>query len=75
MKLFPAALIALFATPALATEAPTLDLVAPIAEYKFFVSEKTEDLVADTRAFTEAVKAGDIEKAKALFAPTRLHFV
>ena len=55
MKLLPAALIALLATPAFA-EGPSLDLVAPIAEYKLYVSDQTEQLVTDTRAFVAAVK-------------------
>ena len=53
---------------------PSLDLVGPIAEYKLYVSENLDKLVEDTTAFTAAVKAGDIEKAKALFAPTRLSY-
>lgn len=61
------------AAPALAQQA-SLDLVAPIAEYKLYVLENTETLVKDTRAFTAAVRAGDIGKAKALFAPTRLSY-
>lgn len=52
----------------------TLDLVEPIAEYKVYVTEKLDKLVEDTTAFTDAVKAGDVEKAKALFAPTRLSY-
>ncbi|WP_312526953.1 iron uptake system protein EfeO [Paracoccus sp. (in: a-proteobacteria)] len=60
-------------TFALAQE-PSLDLVGPIAEYKLYVSENLDQLVEDTTAFTDAVKAGDIEKAKALFAPTRLSY-
>jgi len=51
-----------------------LDLVEPIAEYKIFVIEKLDKFVADTRSFTDAVKAGDIEKAKSLFAPTRMSY-
>jgi len=66
-------LFALAASPALAQQA-SLDLVAPIAEYKLYVLENTEALVTDTRAFTDAVRAGDIEKAKSLFAPTRLSY-
>ncbi len=30
--------------------------------------------MAGTKAFTDAVKAGDIEKAKSLYAPTRQHY-
>lgn len=51
-----------------------LDLVEPIAEYKIYVSEKLAKLVEDTTAFTAAVKAGEVEKAKALFAPTRVSY-
>ena len=55
-------------------EVSPLDLVAPVAEYKIYVSENVAKLVADTRAFTDAAKAGDVAKAKALFAPTRVHY-
>lgn len=53
---------------------PSLDLVAPLADYKIYVAENTAKLVEDTKAFTEAVKAGDVEKAKSLFAPTRMSY-
>ena len=67
------ALSFLFVTGAFAQTA-TLELVEPIAEYKIYVSEKLDKLVEDTTAFTAAVKAGDVEKAKALFAPTRMSY-
>jgi iron uptake system component EfeO len=51
-----------------------MDLVGPVSEYKIYVAEKLQKLVADTKAFTDAVKAGDIEKAKALFAPARMSY-
>ena len=54
--------------------AETLDLVGPVSEYKLFVSEQTDLLVQETESFVAAVKAGDVEKAKALFAPTRLSY-
>lgn len=64
--------------PALAQAAATtvapLDLVAPVAEYKIYVSKLTQQLVKDTKAFTAAIKAGDVEKAKALYAPTRISY-
>lgn len=50
------------------------DLVEPLAEYKIYVSEKVQKLEEDTKTFTDAVKAGEVEKAKALFAPTRLSY-
>lgn len=51
-----------------------LDLVGPVTEYKIYVTEKVEKLVTDTTAFTDAIKAGDVAKAKSLFAPTRLSY-
>lgn len=63
----------LIAGPAHAQKA-TFDLVGPLAEYKIYVSENLQQLVKDTTAFTDAVKAGDVEKAKSLFAPTRMSY-
>jgi iron uptake system component EfeO len=56
-------------------ESPSpLDLVGPIADYKLYVSDELDQLVASTKAFTDAVKAGDLDKAKALYAPARTHY-
>lgn len=51
-----------------------LALVKPVADYKVYVTENVAKLVADTKVFTAAVKAGDIEKAKALYGPTRTSY-
>ncbi|WP_286777847.1 iron uptake system protein EfeO [Leclercia sp. UBA1284] len=51
-----------------------LSLGDAITAYKAYVTKETADLVAGTKAFTDAVKAGDIEKAKSLYAPTRQHY-
>lgn len=51
-----------------------LALVPPITEYKVYVTQSLQRLVAETKAFTDAVKAGDVASAKALFAPTRTHY-
>jgi iron uptake system component EfeO len=51
-----------------------LDLSTAITAYKAYVVAETAELVKGTKAFTNAVKAGDIEKAKALYAPTRQHY-
>lgn len=67
------ALMAVLPGAAFAAVSP-LDLAQPLADYKIFVSEKLQTLVADTRSFTEAIKAGDLDKAKALFAPTRMSY-
>lgn len=51
-----------------------MQLVGPISAYKAYVTEQVNQLVSGTQAFTDAVKAGDVEKAKALFAPTRQYY-
>lgn len=66
-------LIAGLAGPSLAAD-PSLDLVAPLADYKIYVAENTAQLVSDTEAFVAAIKANDVAKAKALFAPTRTSY-
>lgn len=52
----------------------SLELVAPLAEYKLYVSEHTEQFLTDVTEFVAAIKADDLEKAKALFAPTRTSY-
>lgn len=73
---FSAGAFALLATSSIAMAASVspLDVVKPVADYKIFVSQKLEKLVADTKNFTDAVKAGDLKKAKALYAPTRVNY-
>ena len=51
-----------------------LTLSGAITEYKAYVTAETAQLVAGTKAFTDAIKAGDLEKAKSLYAPTRQHY-
>ena len=51
-----------------------LSLGEAITAYKAYVVGETAQLVSGTKAFTDAVKAGEIEKAKALYAPTRQHY-
>jgi iron uptake system component EfeO len=52
----------------------SLDLVQPIADYKVYVSQKTDQLIADTTKFVAAVKAGNLQKAKELYAPARINY-
>ncbi|MDJ0389134.1 iron uptake system protein EfeO [Roseomonas sp. E05] len=51
-----------------------LELAAPIAQYKLYVIGEARQLVEGTRAFTDAIKAGDLKKAQALYAPARVHY-
>ncbi len=60
-----------------ANEADLEKLSQPLADYKAYVQGEVKEQVAKTKTFTEAVKAGDIEKAKYLLAdnprPLRTH--
>jgi len=42
------------------------------ANYKSYVKDQIENLVTGTEAFAEAYKAGDDDKARELYAPTRV---
>ena len=57
---------------ATATDDPTL--TKAIGDYKTYVKSETDQLVADTTTFVAALKAGDTQEAKDLFAKTRLHY-
>ncbi len=79
MKLAPllaAAMLSALAAPmaAAASADAALELVEPIANYKLYVAEHTAKLVKDTGTFVDAIKAGELEKAKALYAPTRMNY-
>jgi iron uptake system component EfeO len=42
-----------------------------VADYKAYVTAQTDELIAKTTVFTDAVRAGDLEAAKAAYAPSR----
>ena len=73
-SLFAAAAITLATAGGAHAQVDALDLVEPIAEYKIYVTERTEKLVEDTTEFVAAVKAGDIDKAKALYPAVRVPY-
>ena len=50
------------------------ELAGPISDYKIWVGEEVDALQRDTKAFTDAVRAGDVAKAKALYATARFHY-
>ena len=49
-------------------------LAQPLADYKVYVQAEAKELVKKTAQFVAAVKAGQIDQAKALFADTRTHY-
>ena len=51
-----------------------MDLVAPVAEYKVYVQTEVDGFLTQTTAFVAAIKAGDVEGAKAQFAGARAGF-
>jgi iron uptake system component EfeO len=51
-----------------------MDLVAPLAQYKVYVTGEIDTLVADSRKLVEAIKAGDLAAAQAAYAPTHQHY-
>ena len=55
-------------------EAALEKLAQPLGEYKKYVQGEAKELVTKTEAFVAAVKTGEIDKAKSLFASTRVHY-
>ncbi len=53
-------------------EASVVD--AATTNYAAYVKDQTEQLLADTKAFAAAYIAGDEDAARALYAPTRMHW-
>jgi iron uptake system component EfeO len=49
-------------------------LAAATRGYHDYVVAEVNQLAADTKTFTDAVRAGDIAKAKVAYAPARLHY-
>jgi len=54
-------------------EAPALDprLAKAVADYRLYIDTQVADTVSKSEEFVAAVKAGDVEKAKELYAPSR----
>jgi iron uptake system component EfeO len=66
------------AAPADSTSAPAGSVgaaaSAATAAYQAYVIREVEQLTADSRTFTDAVRARDVAKAKASFASARYHY-
>ena len=67
--------LSVMATAGVAQSAiPPMDLVQPVSDYKLFVAAEVDLLVSSTLKLVEAVKAGDLKGAQALYAPARTHY-
>ncbi len=60
--------------PAEAASKAPVDLTAPIAAYKSYVAQEVDQLTIKTKAFTDAVIAGNLTQAQKLYAPARVHW-
>jgi iron uptake system component EfeO len=47
---------------------------AAVDQYRQYLEAQTADLVTATKAFTDAVDAGNLDQAKALYAPSRVAY-
>jgi iron uptake system component EfeO len=65
-------------TPSKAAPSVSADVAAQVTTantaYAAYVDDQIDQLVAGTTAFADAYTAGDDEKARALYAPTRIHW-
>ncbi|MCB2017640.1 MAG: EfeM/EfeO family lipoprotein [Hydrogenophaga sp.] len=69
----PAAVVA--PSPSKAPAATTtVDLSAETSAYKRWVEGQIDELLAGTQKFVDALAAGQLDEAKRLYAPTRMHF-
>ena len=55
-------------------EVQAADLSKETEAYKQFALEQLDEFTVKTEEFVAAVKSGDVEKAKKLYAPARMHF-
>src|SRR6185437_1355744 len=49
-------------------------LVGPVSDYKIYVQDQVDKLVDHTQQFVDAIKAGDVDKAKSLYGPSRTFY-
>jgi iron uptake system component EfeO len=47
---------------------------AAVDQYKQYLTQQVDELVTSTKTFADAVRAGNIEAAKAAYAPARYHW-
>ena len=47
---------------------------AAVEQYRQYLEAQTAELVTTTKAFTDAVDSGNLEQAKALYAPSRIAY-
>ncbi|HTJ56315.1 MAG TPA: iron uptake system protein EfeO [Devosiaceae bacterium] len=73
-KLLIAGLAALLLTGTAQAATDPMALVGPISDYKIYVGGQVDELVNHSQQFVDAIKAGDLARAKALYAPSRVYY-
>jgi iron uptake system component EfeO len=53
---------------------PSAAATTAVSTYRQYVEQEAAQLVTDTTAFVDAIKAGDLERAKQLFPSARTHY-
>lgn len=61
-------------TDAAGQETAGSDYTTAVDGYRTFAIEQIDEFVKQTEKFTDAVKAGDLETAKSLYAPARMYY-
>ncbi|GMA88327.1 hypothetical protein GCM10025868_35770 [Angustibacter aerolatus] len=61
-------------TGAAASTTANADLSKSVETYQAYLENQAKGLTASTTKFVAAVQAGDVQRAKALFAPTRAYY-
>ncbi|SLK06192.1 iron uptake system component EfeO [Paenibacillus sp. RU5A] len=61
-------------TDAADQEATGSDYTTAVDGYRAFAIEQIDEFVKQTEKFTDAVKAGDLETARSLYAPARMYY-
>ncbi|MFC9710949.1 iron uptake system protein EfeO [Paenibacillus sp. NPDC056933] len=61
-------------TDAADQQAAGSDYTTAVDGYRAFAIEQIDEFVKQTEKFTDAVKAGDLETAKSLYAPARMYY-
>lgn len=54
--------------------ASSLNFDQAVAAYRTYATQQCDTFVKKTEEFTDAVKAGELDKAKALYAPARMNY-
>ena len=69
----PTAAVTPAESPVLATPVAP-DLLAETTTYKAWVEGQIDDLLTETQRFVDALKSGNLDEAKKLYAPARMYF-